>query len=218
MPDAPRVVIADGPTLCREGLTGLLSQAGFEIIVSTSDGDEAISSARASSPDIAVVNVGAGSDGGFALASRIIDASPKTRVVLVSLEEHRSDVLAMIRSGASAYILKSSPFASLKKAIDLVLEGETVLGFSAEAGGLLTLVNGDGHESNGAPPHPRELEVLLQVAHGKSNKEVASYLGISERTVQAHLVSLFRRWDVASRSAAVLRAVRAGYIDMSDLP
>ena len=121
MPDAPRVMVVDGPTLCREGLTSLMSQAGFDIVLSTSDGDEAISSARVSAPDVAVVNVGAGSEGGFALASRIIGASPKTRVVLVSTEEHRSDVLATIRSDASAYILKSSPFASLKKAIDLVL-------------------------------------------------------------------------------------------------
>ncbi|MBN1857568.1 MAG: response regulator transcription factor [Dehalococcoidia bacterium] len=218
MQEAPRVEVVDWPTLCREGLTNLLAEAGFKIVASTCNPEEATEAARATRPDLAMVKVRMGPDGGFSLASRIIDVSPNTKVILLSHEEHRSDVLNTISCGASAYILESSPFASLRKAMELVLEGEAVMGFNAAAAELRTLASRTDIGANRALPHQREMEVLRQVAQGKSNKEVAIHLGISERTVQAHLAGLFRRWNVNSRTAAVLHAVRVELISIDELP
>jgi DNA-binding NarL/FixJ family response regulator len=138
---------------------------------------------------------------------------------MVSAYSYPSYVLAALRAGAAGYLLKNAPLQELIKAVRLVHSGEGVFDLKV-TGNILRRLAADKVEKRKdiEELHPRELQVLTLAARGDSNKQIASQLEVSERTVQTHLVNIFRKLRVSSRTEAVLQGLRQGWLTLDDLP
>jgi DNA-binding NarL/FixJ family response regulator len=146
------------------------------------------------------------------------EVSPDTAVLMVSAYSYPSYVLAALRSGAAGYLLKDTPLSEIINAIRMVNSGEAVFDMKATGKILRRLANDGTDRRKTEELQPRELEVLNLAAKGVGNKEIATKLSISERTVQTHLVNVFRKLHVNSRTEAVLYALKEGWLNMDDLP
>jgi DNA-binding NarL/FixJ family response regulator len=198
-PPGIRLLIADGDVLARDALSDLFSrEQGIDVIGVAADGHEAVRIAGERSPDVVLTEVTMPGLGGVEVARQIRVASPSSKVVmLTSLGDHRS-ILDSIDGGAIGYIFKDEDGAEVIRAVRAAFRGESPLSARATTAILSSRV---------APPSSavltdRELQVLRLVAVGMSNKEVATALAISEKTVKAHMTSVLRSTGTGNRSAA----------------
>jgi NarL family two-component system response regulator LiaR len=215
-----KVLVADDHPVFREGLVSLLIQEeDIEVIAQASNGVEAVEQAHQLSPDVAVLDVSMPELNGIETTKKIKAASPSTAILVLSAYDYDSYVLGAIEAGAAGYLLKSVRVRDLVRAIRALHSGETVLGPAATRKLLSRLVStkGEGVEVS-QPLRSRELDVLRTAAKGLSNKEIAQALGISVRTCQTHLANIFTKLSVGSRTEAVLRALREGWLTLDDLP
>lgn len=215
-----RVLVADDHPVFREGLRQLLEQeADMECVGGTADGEEAVRLAKELLPDVAVIDVAMPKLNGIEAARQIKAACPATAILMVSAFGYESYLLAALRVGAAGYLLKSAAPRELTNAVRSVHAGEAVFDLKAASKVLHRLAAEKGEERRGLEElQSRELEVLKLAAKGMSNKEIGRELGISERTVQSHLVNIFRKLEVGSRTEAVLHALHEGWLTLDDLP
>lgn len=217
--DKIRVLVADDHPAFREGLCRLLGdEKDMDVVGMAADGEEAIRLAKELGPDVAILDVTMPGLNGIGAARQIKAARPQTAILMVSAYDYESYVLASLRAGAVGYLLKSTSLQDLITAVRLVHSGAGV--FDAKAiGKIARRLGGDeGEEQKDFHGlHPRELEVIRLAAKGASNKEIATELVVSERTVQAHMVNIFKKLGVDSRTEAVLRALKEGWLILSDL-
>jgi len=207
-----RIVVADDHPIVRAGIVGLLEQAqGIEVVGEAADGSEAVELAASERPDLVLMDLRMpGVDGASATAS-IVAAGGGTRVLVLTTYETDDHILAAIEAGASGYLLKAAPQAEILAGIRAVAAGETVLAPSIAAK-LVSRVRADA--ASIAPPalSPREREVLVLVAEGRSNPEIAKALYIGEATVKTHLLHAFEKLGVNDRTRAVTRAMELGLL------
>jgi len=217
--DKIRLLIADDHPAFREGLSRLLDDEGdMECIAKPYDGMEAVRLAKELQPDVAIIDVTMPNLNGIEAAKRIKAACPAVAILMVSAFDYESYILASLQAGASGYMSKNTPLRELVSAVRLVYKGESVLDTKATEKVVRRLVTGDNsHKTDVERLHPRELEILKLAAKGMSNKKIADELIISERTVQTHLVNVFRRMGASSRTQAVLHALKKGWITLDDL-
>ena len=205
-----RVVLADDHAVVRRGLAGLLeSTDDIEVVGVAKDGQEAVDLVRAHRPDVAVMDLQMPVLDGVAATRAIVEARTGTEVlVLTSFSDH-ARIDAAIEAGAVGYLLKDAEPEALLDGIRAVARGESPLDPRA-ARRLLSRASRAGEQS--APDvsglSPREVQVLRLVVEGLLNKQIASRLGITERTVKAHLTSAYQRIGVADRTQAALWAQR----------
>jgi DNA-binding NarL/FixJ family response regulator len=207
-----RIVVADDHPIVRAGIVGLLETApGIEVVGEAADGAEAVALAASEHPDLVLMDLRMpGVDGASATAS-IVASGGGTRVLVLTTYETDDHILAAIEAGASGYLLKAAPQAEILAGIHAVAAGETVLAPSIAAK-LVSRVRADA--ASVAPPalSPREREVLVLVAEGRSNPEIAKRLYIGEATVKTHLLHAFEKLGVNDRTRAVTRAMELGLI------
>lgn len=203
-----RVILVDDHPVVRAGLKSLLSgDEEIDVVAEASSGAEAISKAAAFRPDIVLMDLrmGAGVDG--ADATREIVAAPDPpKVIILTTFETDTDILRAVEAGASGYLLKDSPPDKILHAVHAAARGETVLGEQV-AGRLLTRLRTPQAELSG-----REIEVVGFVSQGLSNRTIAKTMFVSEATVKSHLVHVFTKLNVDSRTAAVAAARERGLI------
>lgn len=214
-----RILVADDHPVFLEGLCRLLSEEkDIEVVARASDGDEAIKLAGQSQPDVAIIDVAMPSPNGIESAKQIKEVSPKTTILMVSAFDYESYMLASLRVGAAGYLLKNTPARELIGAVRTVYSGNAVFDMKALSN-IMDHFSLDGDaKKNPRELHERELEVLRHAAKGMSNKAIALQLAISERTVQTHMISIFRKLGVNSRTEAVLYALRTRWLTPDDLP
>ena len=206
------IVIAEDHTLVRDGTRKILEQVeGMEVVGDADRGDTAVEVARRLSPDVVILDVRLPGMNGIDATRKIVAERPATRVLIVSAYDDRQYVLEALRAGASGYLLKTAPSAELVDAVRAVGSGATVL--QAEVSRSLASSDGDRLSLE---PSPRELEILRLVAAGKPNKEIARDLGISARTVEGHLNSLFSKLGASSRTEALVVAVNRRLVRLED--
>ena len=183
------------------------------------DGAEAVRLAKELLPDVAIIDVAMPGINGIEAATQIKAACPGTAILMMSAYRYETYMLASLRAGAAGYLLKNIPLRDLINAIRLVHAGEGVFDLKATSK-ILSRVAGDKGEKRRDLEglRRRELEVLRLAAKGLGNKEIAAELVISERTVQTHLVNIFRKLRVSSRTAAVFTALKEGWLTLDDLP
>jgi DNA-binding NarL/FixJ family response regulator len=221
-PETVRIVLADDHSLFRESLARVLGEReGFEIVAVAANATQALVASRQHRPDVALLDV-AMPGGGIEAIAGIHEASPDTRVVMLSAYGYEHYVASSLRAGAVGYIMKTATMDYLCAAIRMVHSGETVFDFSSGEripGRMLAtpFASVDHPTTRSVAIHPRELDVLRLVAKGMGNREIANSLGISERTVQAHLVNVFAKLGVKTRTAAVMQCVSAGIIEVEVL-
>jgi NarL family two-component system response regulator LiaR len=208
-----RVLIADDHAVVREGLrTFLLLQDGIEVVGEAADGNEAVAEARRLAPDVVLMDLVMPNLDGVEAMRRIREQRPETRVIVLTSYADDEQLLPAVRAGAAGYLLKSAQPKEVVRALRAAHSGEAVIDPSA-AGRLLRALSEAGAEPRQAQPlTPRESQVLALVGRGLSNKRIARELGISEKTVKAHVGSVLAKLGVADRTQAALHAARAGLV------
>ncbi|MFC1925270.1 response regulator [Chloroflexota bacterium] len=215
-----KILIADDHPTFREGLCRFLEEeVDMEIVATPENGEEAVKLAKELQPDVAIIDVAMPKLNGIEAARQIKASHPGIAILMVSAYNYEAYVRAALQAGVEGYVLKSAPIDELVSAIRLVHVGEAVFNMKAASKILRQLVTSEGKERRDLEGlHSRELEILKRVAEGKSNRDIASELFLSERTVQTHMINIFRKLKVNSRTEAVLRALKEGWIVLEDLP
>lgn len=218
--DKIRLLIADDHPTFQEGLSRILEDEGdFECVAKAADGIEAVRLAEKLRPDVVIIDVSMPNLNGIEATKQIRVVCPTAAVLIISAFDYEAYIIAALQAGARGYLLKNTRLRELISAIRLVHKGESVLDVKATEKIVRHLRTGDGTRKTGSGfLCSRELEVLRLAAKGLSNKEIAGKLIISERTVQTHLLNLFKKLNVNSRTQAALYALREGWITSEDLP
>jgi DNA-binding NarL/FixJ family response regulator len=212
------VVIVDDAELFREALHAAFSQEGFEVKGVAADAMKAIDMAREHKPDLVMLDLLMPGMSGIEVVGAILKASQQTKVVLLTSSESAKDMLAAVKAGAAGYLTKDTPLPRLVAAMHDVLNGGAAL--SPAMGGKLFAALRDllRHHGEAVARSPeltgRELEILGHVGAGKTSKEIAAELFISENTVRNHVRNVLDKLGLKSRFEAVTWAQREGLIDL----
>lgn len=202
------VFIAEDHTLVREGTRQILEcQEDLRVVGEADRGDVAAGQIVTLHPDVALLDVRLPGMNGIDATARIVADCPGTKVLILSAHDDEDYVLAAFKAGAVGYLLKTAPGREVVEAVRCAHRGETVLQ-PAISRMLAQYWQGVSRPDGRAQLSPRELEVLRLLGQGRSNKDIATTLGISLRTVEGHTGNLFAKLGMASRSEAVLYAVR----------
>jgi DNA-binding NarL/FixJ family response regulator len=205
-----RVVLVDDHPLYRQGLARVLVESGIDVVAEAGNGLEAISIVELHAPDVAVVDLNMPGLSGVEVTRRLVERSPASRVLVVSVSAQEDDVTEALLAGASGYVLKENPVQEVIAGIQAVAAGESLIS-SRVASMLLRTVRGwPSQRADGPTPalSEREREVLHLVADGKTNHEIGEVLFIGESTVRSHISSILMKLQVENRVQAAVRAVR----------
>lgn len=205
-----RILIADDHALFREGLKALLTPGDFEVVAETADGQDAIHLARRHQPDIAILDISMPGLNGVDTAREVLRASPRTRVVVLTMHKDNAYLAEALRAGVRGYSLKSRGSEELLEALREVARGEIYIspGLSRQVADSYL-----GGEARAASPlSPREREVLQLIAEGRTTKEVAATLYISFKTAESHRQRIMSKLDIHETASLVRYAIRNGLI------
>jgi len=203
-----RVLIVDDHPMVRDGIRSLLTNdPRFEVVGEASDGREAIARTEVAHPDVVLMDLRMPVLDGVNATREIVDRGLGTHVLILTTYDTESDVLPAIEAGATGYLLKDATRDELVRAVEAAAAGESVLS-PPVARRLLGQVRQPSHDTLSG----REFEVLLLVARGNSNKDVAANLFISEATVKTHLLHIYAKLEVNDRAAAVAEAYERGLL------
>jgi DNA-binding NarL/FixJ family response regulator len=213
-----RIVIADNHPVFREGLGRLLDEEDdLQVVGRAADVDELLALSSILRPDVVIIDVTMPRLGGIKAIKQIKDSSPRTEVLGLSSFSYPSYILASLQAGAAGYLTKDTAVKELVCAIRLAYAGEGFINRDEANRILRDLISVKTIKNGRLELFPREVAVLKMAARGMRNKEIAKELLISERTVQAHLRNIFGKLDVNSRTEAILRALRHGWLEINDL-
>ncbi len=217
-----RLIIADDHRLFRQGLRYLLEQAGgFEVVGEAEDGQQAVRLARTLTPHVILMDINMPGMDGVQATALITEHIPQTRVIILTMYAQDRLVFEAIKAGARGYLLKDIDEKELVYAVQAVHRGEALITPSL-AGCLLDefrqMSKSLESQHKAETLNPSEMQILRLVAQGASNKEVASRLGLSERTVANRLSEIYDKLHVNSRTQAVLLALRKGWADLLEEP
>jgi DNA-binding NarL/FixJ family response regulator len=202
-----RLLIADDHAVVRTGLMQLLSAVeDVELVGAATDGEQAVALSAALAPDVVLMDLEMPALDGIEATRRIKEAQPEVAVVILTSFSDRERILRALDAGAAGYLLKDAEPDELTRAVRAAAQGDAPL--DPRAG--RALLSARTATSPADTLSAREREVLAMVAEGLPNKLIARELGISEKTVKAHLTSVFRRIDVTDRTQAALWAERNG--------
>jgi DNA-binding NarL/FixJ family response regulator len=217
--EAIRVVIADDQRLFANGLARIIGvQPDMEVVGEAHTGEEAISLCLHEEPDVVLMDLSMPGMGGLRATRKILSLLPRTRVLILTVHTDDAHVFQGIKAGAQGYILKDCTPEDLTSAIRAVHAGETIMSPDM-ARKMLTTFEGISSMSAEITPSltERELEVIKALSQGKSNKEIARDLEISEKTVRNHASNIYKKLHIFDRTQAVLYAIREGLVDLEDL-
>ena len=202
-----RVVLVDDHAIVRSGLAQLLDAADdIEVVGMAGDGGEALEVVTATSPDVVLMDLQMPVVDGVTATRSIIESGCSTQVVVLTSYSDSERIVAALDAGAVGYLLKDAEPVDLLEGIRAVSRGESPIHPRAARQLLAARTRAS---TDGTPQlTPREVEVLRLVVKGLANKQIARRLGISERTVKAHLTSTFQRIGVSDRTQAALWAER----------
>jgi NarL family two-component system response regulator LiaR len=214
-----RVLIADDHAILRKGIRALLStEPGIEVVGETGDGLETVAQAHALRPDVILMDLVMPEMDGIEATRRITAEQPGVRVLVLTSFAADDKVFPAIKAGALGYILKDSGPAELVQAIHQVYRGQPSLEPTIALKVLYELSHPPQQPPTPKPLSERELEVLRLLAQGKSNREIAEQLVITELTVRTHVSNILGKLHLASRTQAALYALKEGLASLDDIP
>jgi DNA-binding NarL/FixJ family response regulator len=208
-----RILVADDHQVVRAGLRVLLeSKSGWQVCAEAANGREAVEKAAQLKPDVAVLDIGMPLLNGVEATRQIRKLSPKTEVLILTMHDSELLVQEVLGAGAHGYILKDDADRNLVAAVDALRRHKPYLSSRvSEAASNAPGSSRDGavlSQSSRGRLTPREREILQLLAEGKSNKEVAGYLGISVKTAETHRANIMLKLDFHSITELVRYAVR----------
>lgn len=209
-----RVIVAEDHATVREGLKLIINaQSDMEVVADTEDGRTAIELAQKLRPDVALMDISMPGLNGLKATAKLKECCPEVHVLAVTRHKDDGYLQQVLKAGASGYVLKQSPPAELLHAIRAVANGGKYLD-PALAGKVMGRYSGRSSVINpgGADVSDREVEVLRLVAWGYSNKEIASRLDLSVKTIEVHKANAMKKLGMASRIDIVRYAVLQGWL------
>lgn len=199
-----RLLLIDDHQIVREGLRSILAQdPEFEIVGEAANAGDALSLVKSLQPDVVLLDLQLPGGGGADLCRRLIQTCTTCRILILTAFLNLSLVDACLRVGARGYLLKDAENLHLKERIRAVMDGDTVLD-SKVANVLTDYLR--AHEPSPGVLTPRELEVMVLIAQGLSNKEIGDKLSVTENTVKGHVKEILSKLNAQNRVTAVLKA------------
>jgi DNA-binding NarL/FixJ family response regulator len=208
-----KVMIADNHSLVREGLVHLLEYDGnFEVIAEASDGLDCLEKLKDVTPDVLLLDINMPEKTGIEVLQELKNNRSRVKVLILTVHNEIEYLMKAIEIGVDGYILKDTESSELKRAIISIFNGETYIQPSLIPAMNNRLINRDVDETRIKSLTKREMEVLITVANGMSNKEIAANLHISERTVKNHISNIFKKIGVSDRTQAAVFAIKNNII------
>lgn len=214
-----RVMVVDDHPLWCDAVARDLSEAGYEVVATAGDGEEAVRRARNAAPDVVVLDLNLPGLPGVAVCREIVRADPAPRVLILSASGEHSDVLEAVKAGATGYLMKSASREEVIHAVARTADGDPVF-TPGLAGRVLNeyrrltterdLGDTDLHRSRLTE---RESQVVRQVAGGLSYKQIAEQMNLSHRTIQNHVQSILKKLQLRNRTELVRYAVQHSLVD-----
>jgi NarL family two-component system response regulator LiaR len=215
---AIRVLVADDHAVVREGIRHVLDGAEFDVVGEASNGHQAVELAHTLAPDVVILDLSMPGLSGLDAVPLLRDRSPDARILVLSIHDREEYVVQSVRLGAQGYLRKDSTPAELRGAVRAVHEGSSFFGAgAAESVSAALRGAGEGHPSPRrlASLTAREREVLIAIARGGTNREIASQLGISVRTVESHREAVMKKLGLRGAAAVARFAIDAGLLRIS---
>jgi len=207
-----RVLLVDDHAMVRAGLQQLLDgDDSIEVVGAARDGQEAVAAVEALMPEVVLMDLQMPGTDGVTATQQIHELAPQVHVVILTSFSDRDRIVGALDAGAIGYLLKDAEPEEILAAVRAAARGESPL--HPRAARELLAARSESSRTSGVANSdltPRETEVLVLVRQGLANKQIARRLGISERTVKAHLTSCFQRIGVSDRTQAALWAERNG--------
>ncbi|MGD1120120.1 MAG: response regulator transcription factor [Dehalococcoidales bacterium] len=220
--DKIKILIADDHAVVRDGTRQILEhEPDMDVVAEAADGAEAIKLAGSAHPDVAIIDIAMPGVDGIEATKQIKQLYPSIAVLILSAYDDDQFVFSLLEAGAAGYLLKSVRGRELIEAVRQVHAGESVLHPSIARKVLNRFVSTPGKPAGQKTTEvlsDREIEVLKMATRGLSNQEIADELCLSLRTVQAHLGHIFNKLQVSSRTEAVVRALKEGWVTLEDIP
>lgn len=207
------IMIADDHAMMREGIKQLLEFDGtIKVIAEAADGNECLSILKNAKPDILLLDINMPNKNGIEVLEELRSKKDETKILILTVHNEVEYLVKAVDIGVNGYILKDSESSELKKAIMTIVDGNDFI--QPDLIPLLNarLIKRDNDKDKIEQLTKREREVLIQVASGMFNKEIADSLLISERTVKNHISSIFKKIEVSDRTQAAVFAIRNNLI------
>jgi NarL family two-component system response regulator LiaR len=215
MSQAIRVLIVDDHTIVRKGIRALLTEiAGIEVVGEAADGLEAVAQANGLRPDVILMDLAMPKMDGIEATRQIKTSQPESRILVMTSFATDDKVLPAIKAGALGYLLKESAPEDLVQAIHQIHRGEPSLHPTIARKVLQEITHPSDRPPTPDPLTKREAEVLLLVAQGLSNQDIARKLNISDPTVRSHVSNIMSKLHLATRIQAALYALREGLVSL----
>ncbi len=215
MNNSIKVMLADDHILMREGIRQLLEFDGsITVIEEASDGEECLTKLLQSQPEILLLDINMPKKNGIEVLEEIKRKKINVKVLILTVHNEIEYLVRAVDIGVDGYILKDAESAELKRAINTIMKGENYIQPSLIPALNNKLVTRDVDKDKIESLTKRELEVLIQVANGMFNKEIATTLNISERTVKNHISNIFKKIEVNDRTQAAVFAIKNDIIKL----
>lgn len=206
-----KILMADDHPVVRAGIRGMLeTQPEFEVIAEAENGREAFEQIGKLKPDVVLMDLRMPEMDGVEAIGKIKEKYPNINILVLTTYDTDADIVRAVEAGATGYLLKDAPRDELFRAVRATAKGETVLA-PVVAARLMGKVRDHGEQALSA----REIDVLMLVARGASNQDVAEKLYVSTATVKSHLIQIYQKLGVSDRTAAVTTAIERGIIRLS---
>lgn len=213
--EAIKVMIADDHSLIREGLRQLLEFDGsIKVVGEAANGVECLDHLEKYDPEVLLLDINMPEKNGIDVLRKMKEDKSPVKVLILTVHNELEYLLNAVDIGVEGYIMKDSDSSELKKAIRAVRDGENYIQSSLIPALNNQLLNRDEDKDKVASLTNRELEVLVQVANGMFNKEIATNLNISERTVKNHISNIFKKINVSDRTQAAVFAIKNNIIKL----
>ena len=212
-----KVLVVDDHPVVRKGLHSCLArQDRLKIVGEASDGDEALSKARDLDPDIVLMDIDLPRMNGLAVTELLRKDHPRVKVLVLSVHTNKEFIFRIIQAGAHGYISKGAPPEELVRAIESVCDGEAFFSPEIAQAALNQFVSNGGKQEPFVQLTSREREVLALIAEGRSNKEVASRLGIGVRTIETHRERIMRKLKIHTIAGLTRFAILNGISSLEE--
>ncbi len=214
-----KVLVADDHPVVRKGVQICLAKQGrVRIVGEAVDGDEALRKARELSPDVVLMDISMPGMNGLAVTEVLRKEAPDMKVLILSVHSNKEYIFRVIQAGAHGYVSKEAPPEELLRAIESVYEGEPHFSEDIRRDALNEFVISGGKKAPFAQLTSREREVLVLIAEGQSNKEIAGRLNIGVRTIETHRERIMRRLNIHSVAGLTKYAIANGLVSLDDKP
>jgi len=209
------VLVADDHPVVRKGLQSCLSRAGrIRLVGEAADGDEALRKARELKPDVVLMDISMPGMNGLTVTEMLRKELPDMKVLVLSVQRNKDSIFRVIQAGAHGYVSKEAPSEEVVRAIESVHGGEPFFSEEIARAALNEFIKSGGKKEPFSQLTSREREVLVLIAEGQSNKEIADRLNIGVRTIETHRERIMRRLNIHSVAGLPKYAIANGLVTL----